>query len=350
MYLKKKKIKKLVLVSLVVLLIGSLLVPAISKADSLEGEMKGVPKPGDVIVTLGKDLTPQQRFAILNEMNVVENDTPIIEVTNAEEKKYLGSYISPAKIGTKAISSSKIVIKEPGYGIRVQTKNIDWITDAMYINALITAGVKDAEVYITAPFPVSGTGALTGIIKAYDNYSGVKIEEANKQVANEEMVKTVELGDKIGEEKAELFMTKAKQMIADNQYDNKDQLAEDLRKLMKDLGIQLDEKTFNDLVDLLYRMSHLNIDWDQFSEQLDKLKENVLNLMDKAKEKQDEANGFFQKLIDFLKELLDKIAAFFGGDKNESDDNGSNNVDNQNQENSSTNSDQNSEGNSASSN
>ena len=38
----------------------------------------------------------------------------------------------------------------------------------MYINALATAGVKDASVYVTAPFSVSGTPALTGIIKAYE--------------------------------------------------------------------------------------------------------------------------------------------------------------------------------------
>ena len=30
----------------------------------------------------------------------------------------------------------------------------------MYTNALITAGVKDAEIQITAPFKVSGTAAF----------------------------------------------------------------------------------------------------------------------------------------------------------------------------------------------
>ena len=29
----------------------------------------------------------------------------------------------------------------------------------MYLNALMTAGVKDAKVYVTAPFEVSGTAA-----------------------------------------------------------------------------------------------------------------------------------------------------------------------------------------------
>lgn len=77
-----------------------LIMPQISYADSAEG---------DVIITLGKDLSAQDRQKVLNEMNAPENAT-IIEVTNAEEHKYLGNYISKADIGTRAISSSSITI------------------------------------------------------------------------------------------------------------------------------------------------------------------------------------------------------------------------------------------------
>src|SRR5699024_9612239 len=110
-------------------------------------------------------------------------------VTNQEEHKYLGEYISKAQIGTKALSSSKIVIGEKDSGLKVTTHNITWVTDNMYENAMSTAGVQDAEVYVTAPFPVSGTAALTGILKAYETTMDIKIPEEQKQVANEEMVK-----------------------------------------------------------------------------------------------------------------------------------------------------------------
>lgn len=72
----------------------------------------------------------------------------------------------------------------------------------MYLNALMTAGVKDAKVYVTAPFEVSGTAALTGLIKAYEVSSDEAISEDVKQVANQELVTTSELGDKIGNENA----------------------------------------------------------------------------------------------------------------------------------------------------
>ena len=48
-----------------------------------------------VIVTLGKDLSSQDRQIVLKEMNAPENAT-IIEVTNDEEHKYLGDYIPKA--------------------------------------------------------------------------------------------------------------------------------------------------------------------------------------------------------------------------------------------------------------
>ena len=98
-----------------------------------------------------------------------------IYVTNQEEHKYLGSYISKAKIGTKALSSSKITIGEENSGLNVTTHNINWVSEQMYVNAMTTAGVKDADVYVTAPFTVSGTAALTGILKAYETTTQVKI-------------------------------------------------------------------------------------------------------------------------------------------------------------------------------
>ncbi|MGQ3339185.1 DUF1002 domain-containing protein, partial [Staphylococcus aureus] len=77
-----------------------------------------------------------------------------------------------SQIGTKAISSASITLGEKDSGLNITTNNINWVTDEMYTNALITAGVKDAKIYITAPFEVSGTAALTGILKAYEVQSG----------------------------------------------------------------------------------------------------------------------------------------------------------------------------------
>ncbi len=183
-----------------------LTVPKVSLADAAVG---------DVIVTLGADLSESDKQKVLDEMNVPDNATTVT-VTNKEEHEYLGKYISNAQIGSRAISSSSITIAKKGSGLNVETHNISGITDEMYLNALMTAGVKDAKVYVTAPFEVSGTAALTGLIKAYEVSSDEAISEDVKQVANQELVTTSELGDKIGNENASALIAKIKEEFAKN--------------------------------------------------------------------------------------------------------------------------------------
>src|SRR5690606_12952798 len=97
----------------------SLIFPSLSFADAV---------PGDVIITLGEDLTETQKETILKEMNAPENPQ-IVVVTNEEEHQYLGRYIPKARIGNKALSSASITIGEKGSGIDVTiTEHITLIT------------------------------------------------------------------------------------------------------------------------------------------------------------------------------------------------------------------------------
>lgn len=168
--LRMKNIKLWSILALVAMTAFSLIVPQPASADAIKGE---------TVVTLGKDLTGTQRDQILKEMGVSENaDTvTIIDVTNEEEHQYLGKYLGADVIGRRAISSAKIVLTSSGEGISVKTNKITTITPSMYANAAITAGIKDADIYVTAPFEVSGTAGLTGIIKAFEAATGEKIDE-----------------------------------------------------------------------------------------------------------------------------------------------------------------------------
>ena len=46
---------------------------------------------------------------------------------------------------------------------------------------LATAGVTNCEVLAAAPFQVSGTGALTGALMAYENLSGVTLDSSKNE-------------------------------------------------------------------------------------------------------------------------------------------------------------------------
>ncbi|MFK2824301.1 DUF1002 domain-containing protein [Bacillus sp. B190/17] len=260
---------------------------------------------GDVIVTLGENLSPAQKEQILNEMDV-PNDVTTITVSNEEEHKYLGNYIPKAQIGSKAISSSKITMKEKGYGINVETNNISWVSKEMYTNALSTAGVKDADIYITAPFEVSGTAALTGLIKAYETSTGEKIPEEQKQVANEEMVTTAKLGDEIGEQQATELIQRVKEEVAKQNPQTLQDIKIIINNVSNELNIQLTQDQINQLSALFDKMKNLDINWDQVNEQIDKAKEKWNDFKNS-----EEGKSILQSILDFLQAIVDWIANLF---------------------------------------
>ncbi|MFE4811717.1 MULTISPECIES: DUF1002 domain-containing protein [Bacillaceae] len=287
-----KKMNKWVIVTILL----CLLLPYKAFADAAVGEM---------IVTLGENLTNEQKNMILSEMKA-PNDVEVLTVTNAEEHEYLGDYIASRLIGTKAISSSAITLEEKGTGLKLESKNINWVTDEMYINALATAGVKDATVYVTAPIPVSGTAALTGVIKAYEISADKKIPEDVKQAANEEMVKTAKLGDEIGTEEASSLVTKIKEEMAANPPANTEEVREVVESSAKDLGITLNDAQTQSLIDLFNKLKELDIDWNAVGDQLTAAKDKLSNFLES-----EEGQSFLDKLKEVFSSLIDAIKSLF---------------------------------------
>ncbi|WP_416654018.1 DUF1002 domain-containing protein [Bacillus amyloliquefaciens] len=279
-------------------------IPKISLADAAVG---------DVIVTLGADLSNADRQKVLDELNVPDNATKVT-VTNKEEHEYLGKYISNAQIGTRAISSSSITVEKKGSGLDVQTHNINSITDEMYLNALMTAGVKDAKVYVTAPFEVSGTAALTGIIKAYEVSSDKAISEDVKQVANQELVTTSKLGDKIGDKNASALIANIKDDFAKNGVpDTKEGIEKKVDDAASNLNITLTDAQKDQLVSLFNKMKNAKIDWGQVGNQLDKAKDKITKFI-----QSDEGKSFIQKVFDFFASIWNAIVSVFTGDSGSS--------------------------------
>ena len=176
----------------------------------------------------------------------------------------------------------------------------------MYLNALITAGVKDASIYITAPMAVSGTGALTGIIKAYEVSADQAIPEDVKQAANEEMVKTAELGDSIGADNATALIAKVKEKMAENPPKTEADIRTLIENAAKELGLTLTEEQIQSLIDLFNKLKDLNIDWNQVGEQINIAKDKLTNYLES-----EEGQSFLDKLKQFFISLIDAIKAMF---------------------------------------
>ncbi|GAA0732549.1 DUF1002 domain-containing protein [Clostridium oceanicum] len=242
-------------------------------------------------VTLGGNLNEKQKEDMLKYFNVNKNEANIEKVTIEEEFKYLGKVASKSQLGSKSISCSYVEPTDKG-GLNVTLHNIYWVNENMIKNALITAGIKNANVKAAAPFRVSGTAALTGILKAFENTkSGEKIDEDKKKAANEEIVVTGNLGDKIGKDKAAGLVNEVKKEVVEKKPETKKETEKIVKKVTNNYNYNLDDQDINKLTDLMNNISKLDLNIDQLKDQLNSMGQKLDKFI-----KSDETQGFLKKL------------------------------------------------------
>ncbi|KKC29877.1 uncharacterized protein YpuA (DUF1002 family) [Caldanaerobacter subterraneus subsp. tengcongensis MB4] len=259
------------------------------------------------IVTLGSDLTPSQQQEMLKYFGVEGKQVKIIKVTNEEERKYLEGLVPGREIGTRAISSAYLQLLPEGEGILVDTHNITWVSKEMYANAMITAGIKDARVVVAAPFKVSGTAALTGIMKAFEEATGKKLSEEAKKTANEELVITGKLAEKVGEEKAAELLEKVKKEVIEKRLTDENEIANVIKEVASKLNINLTEDQISQIVQLMKKINQLNLDIETVKKQLEKIGADV----EKIKKTVEENKGILQKILKAIQGFLDWLFSLF---------------------------------------
>lgn len=265
------------------------------------------------IVTLGADLDSSQRATVLKLLGLTEEDLEdciVLEITNEDEHHYLDAYLSSDVIGKRALSSIRLDKADEGNGITVTTNNINYCTESMYVNALATAGLEDANVIVAGPFNISGTAALVGTIKAYEELTGEDVSEEVIDAATDELVTTGELSSVIGDaELATQFIGFIKnEVIAKDVSDEKD-IREIVVNTAKEMNISLDDAEIDQVVSTMKKISKLDID-------VDSLKKQAQGLYDKLKDldisfDSEKAKGFFDKIGDFFVSIYEKIKSLF---------------------------------------
>jgi uncharacterized protein YpuA (DUF1002 family) len=256
----------------------------------------------NVVVSLGKNLTAEQRKEMLNFFGVDEN-VKIIEVTNQEERESLGKYIDEKFLGTRAISSVYVKKLPEGEGITVESNNITWVTNDMYRNALITAGIKDAKIIVSSPVKVSGTAALTGVVKAFENITGEQITDKEKEIASEEIAKTAILGNEIGQKEAEELISNIKIYVIKNNIKNKGSIKKVAEEVAEELGIELTKEQMNEIVSLMKRISKLDLDIEQIKGQLKDLSDKI----DRITQRSIEIKSTLEKILDMITNLFNRL-------------------------------------------
>lgn len=188
-----------------------------------------------MVVTVGADLSPEEKNMILNYFNVAGQSYTTITVTNEDEWAHLGSYMSRDIVGYRTISCALIRPMTSG-GIQVKTANLTYVTSNMIASNLATAGVKNCEVLAAAPFQVSGTGALTGTLMAYENLSGVTLDTAKKEAAAQEFATTYELGQTIGQQEAQQIVNDVKMQVINGNLEEDNSITyEEITEIVNDV-------------------------------------------------------------------------------------------------------------------
>ena len=107
------------------------------------------------------------------------------------------------------------------------------------MNALITAGITDAEVKVSAPFDVSGTAALTGIYKAYEDITGTTLSEIAKTIGVEELVTTGELAEYIGSNEATQIVNELKKILDQTQNMTDDEVRAEIKGIAEAYNVSI---------------------------------------------------------------------------------------------------------------
>ncbi|WP_186578536.1 DUF1002 domain-containing protein [Aquibacillus kalidii] len=300
-----KRLKYLIIIALVIAsaLSFSNVVMA-SDGDETEAIDEKFGKP---IVVYGESLTEPQKEQVRSLLDVSDPESVQEYIITAED---LVNYIN-GDPNSNLYSSAKITRKDEGYGLVVNivnAENITEVTNEMYANALLTAGVENALVEVASPLKVSGHSALTGIYKAY-NVDGESLDKDRMEVANEELSVATDLADEEGmnQEKVSELLTEIKKEIADQNPATKEDIEKIVQAQLDKLNIELSPEDIQMLTSLFEKMRAIDIDFGNVSSQLEDIAKDIKGKIEEVAGNE----GFWKSVAAFFENLFESISNLF---------------------------------------
>lgn len=265
-------------------------------------------KFGLPIVVYGADLTETEKQSVKDSLEVTsESEVQEISVTGED----LVKYIKDGDASARMYSSAKITRQDKGKGLVIDIvteDNITQVTAEMYANAMLTAGIEDATVEVAAPKKVTGHSALVGIYKAYE-VSGETLDKDRTDVANEELSVATILANESGIDEAKVseLLTEIKKEIAEKNPVSREEVEKIVEEQLAKLQIELNADDRKLLIDLMDRIRQLDIDFSQWSDQLNDLSKTIEDKIGNIVDNE----GFWQSVKDFFNDLINSIRSLF---------------------------------------
>ena len=280
--------KKILSLILALLLVAGMAVPAYADVNQSRA-------------VIGADLTEEQVDSVYGMFGLRRGEAIELKMTNAEERTYLEGYVDDSLIGTRSISCVYVELLPEGSGMSVTTSNINWCTGEMYISALATAGITDASIVVAAPFEVSGTAALSGVYKAYEDMTGKKLDDLAKLVSTQELTVTGELAAQIGAMDSTSIVNELKLMLDVTQTMTDDEIRAEIREIASRYNVSLTNTQVEQLLSLCRSLEGLD------AEALKARVEEVQGTLQKVSDAKTKVVGFVQG----VKKVVDSVSGFF---------------------------------------
>ena len=314
--LKNSLIKKTVL-ALTVVAGLSVSMTAFAKS-SFTGEYR----QGEIL-SFGSSLN-QREEAALRDYFGVSDEMEAIYVDNETAIKQLG--LAPDALDDYKggwYSSAYVKLTDQG-GINVSSKNVSLVTNEMFANALITSGILNCEVIVSAPFMVTGESALAGILAGAEEIMGESLSEENKVVAKEEIDTTLEIADEIlnnpdneinsssdSSTVASGIINDIKQQVIKDSP-NSTQIEQIIVNVTNNYGVELSEESTERIANLMEDVNKLDIDYKDIKETMKNIGDSISESLKEAGVKLKES-GVLEKIGNWFVDLVRGIGEWIKG-------------------------------------
>ena len=240
------------------------------------------------VVTLGADLSQDQKDTMMRYFGVTYDGVDVIYINNTDERNHLGSYVPLEQIGNYTYSCALVAPTSSG-GIQVKTANLEWVTCNMIASTLSTSGVTNCQVVAACPFKVSGTGALTGVIMAYEQASKQTLDPVKVELANQELVTTGNLANEVGQSKATAVINETKIQVIEKNVTNIEEITNIVNEVSNDYDITINDDQSEEIAELMQQIAEQEYDIIQLQATLERVQANVAGDAGASEEKQQEA-------------------------------------------------------------
>lgn len=284
------------------------------------------------VITLGSSLTTSQKegtLAVLTQALSNSGESyKTITVTGSTLVRYLNPAGATFSSSSGVWSSAAIEKTASGSGINVKIlpyqgqSTITTITANQYKNAAVTAGISDANIYVTSATPIDGSGALAGVYAAFAA-QGDALNSKQVTAAQQEMSTLSDISqqnkDKSGYSDAQLnnAIAQAKKAMADKGSTvTNTQIGQIVNQQLINNGLQniITGNQRQNIINVLIKVRDSGaLNSNEFKKQASQLANQIQNKAKKifAGLNTKENQNFFSQIGSFISGIIATIASWF---------------------------------------